>query len=41
MLLKLIKNIYWSGDEWLSFDEWLDKVKMSDEGKVMMKLQYG
>jgi hypothetical protein len=28
-------------DQRLSFDEWLDKVKMSDEGKVMMKLQYG
>ena len=25
----------------LTFDEWIDKVNMSDEDKVMMKLQYG
>jgi hypothetical protein len=25
----------------LSLDEWLDKVKMPDEDKVMMKLKYG
>jgi hypothetical protein len=36
------------GDNWwylygqrLSFDVWLDKVDMSDEEKVMMKLKYG
>jgi hypothetical protein len=27
--------------KYLSFDEWLNDVKMSDEDKVMMKLQYG
>jgi hypothetical protein len=25
----------------LSFDEWLNKVDLSDEDKVMMKLKYG
>jgi hypothetical protein len=28
-------------DQRLSFDGWLNKVDMSDEDKVMMKLQYG
>jgi hypothetical protein len=32
---------WWLNDNPLTFDEWLDKVKMSDEDKVMMKLQYG
>jgi hypothetical protein len=27
--------------KWLSFDEWLDEVDISDEDKVMMKLKYG
>jgi hypothetical protein len=25
----------------ISFDEWLDKVNIPDEAKVMMKLKYG
>jgi hypothetical protein len=35
-------NKYWyqHGHE-LSFDKWLDVVDMSEEQKVMMKLQYG
>jgi hypothetical protein len=32
---------WWLNDQHMSFDEWLDKVKMSDEDKVMMKLKYG
>jgi|TARA_R110000851_G_scaffold115046_2_gene240845 hypothetical protein len=28
-------------NKWLSFDTWLDRVDISDEAKVMMKLQYG
>ena len=28
-------------NRWISFDEWLYKVKMSSEDKVMMKLKYG
>jgi hypothetical protein len=32
---------WYLNDIYLSFDEWLPKVKMSDEDKVMMKLQYG
>jgi hypothetical protein len=32
---------WWVNDRRLSFDEWLDKVDMSDENKVMMKLKYG
>jgi hypothetical protein len=27
--------------KYLSFNEWLDEVDISDEDKVMMKLQYG
>jgi hypothetical protein len=34
-------NEWWLNDELLTFEEWLDKVNMSDEDKVMMKLQYG
>tara|TARA_R110000851_G_scaffold113803_1_gene238636 strand:+ start:342 stop:560 length:219 start_codon:yes stop_codon:yes gene_type:complete len=32
---------WWLNDNPLTFDKWLDKVNMSDEDKVMMKLQYG
>jgi hypothetical protein len=28
-------------DQCLTFDEWLNKVDMSDEDKVMLKLEYG
>ena len=34
------KSWYLHGKK-LSFDEWLNKVGMSDEAKVMMKLKYG
>jgi hypothetical protein len=34
-------NGWWLNDNLLSFDEWLDKADISDEDKVMMKLQYG
>jgi hypothetical protein len=34
-------NEWWLNDELLTFDEWLDKVNMSDEDKVFMKLQHG
>tara|TARA_R110000851_G_scaffold320989_1_gene486135 strand:- start:478 stop:750 length:273 start_codon:yes stop_codon:yes gene_type:complete len=34
------KSWYLNG-RYLSFDEWLNKVKMSAEDKVMMKLKYG
>ena len=34
-------NEWWLNDELLTFDEWLNKVDMSDEDKVMMKLKYG
>jgi hypothetical protein len=32
---------WWLNDKYLTFDKWLDKVDISDEKKVMMKLQYG
>ena len=32
---------WYLNDQRMSFEEWLNKVKMSDEDKVMMKLQYG
>jgi hypothetical protein len=34
-------TLWYLNDQRLSFDKWLDKVDMSDEDKVMMKLQYG
>jgi hypothetical protein len=34
------KSWYLHG-EYLSFEEWLDEVNISDEDKVMMKLKYG
>jgi hypothetical protein len=35
------ENYWYLNDKRLSFDEWLHTVNMSDEDKVMMKLQYG
>jgi hypothetical protein len=32
---------WWLNSIYMSFDEWLDEVDISDEDKVMMKLQYG
>jgi hypothetical protein len=32
---------WWLNNERFTFDEWLDEVDMSNEDKVMMKLQYG
>ena len=32
---------WWLNDQEMSFDEYLNKVDMSDEAKVMMKLKYG
>jgi|TARA_R110000851_G_scaffold235107_2_gene387630 hypothetical protein len=32
---------WWLNNRCLPFDEWLDKVDMSTEDKVMMKLKYG
>jgi hypothetical protein len=32
---------WWLNDYYMSFDRWLDKVDISDEDKVMMKLKYG
>jgi hypothetical protein len=32
---------WWLFGTMMSFDRWLYKVDMSDEGKVMLKLQYG
>jgi hypothetical protein len=32
---------WWLNDQYMSFDVWLDKVDISDEDKVMMKLKYG
>jgi ribosomal protein L25 (general stress protein Ctc) len=34
------KSWYLNG-KYFTFDKWLDEVKMSNEDKVMMKLQYG
>jgi hypothetical protein len=35
-------NKYWYlNDQELTFNNWLDKVDISDENKVMMKLKYG
>ena len=34
-------KFWYSNDKRLSFDKWLDKVNLSGEEKVMMKLQYG
>ena len=35
------ENYWYLNDRYLSFDEWLHEVDMSDEAKVMMKLQHG
>jgi hypothetical protein len=35
------RKFWYLNNKHLTFDEWLPKVKMSDEDKVMMKLQYG
>jgi hypothetical protein len=32
---------WWLNDRYLTFDQWLDKVDISDEAKVMMKLTHG
>jgi hypothetical protein len=32
---------WWLNDNPLTFDAWLDKVNMPDEGKVLMKLTHG
>jgi hypothetical protein len=32
---------WWLNSQYMSFDEWLDQVDISDEAKVMMKLKYG
>jgi hypothetical protein len=34
-------NLWWLNNRCLPFDEWLDKVDIPDENKVMMKLQHG
>jgi hypothetical protein len=34
-------NEWWLNHTELTFDKWLNKVDMSDEDKVMMKLEYG
>jgi|TARA_R110000851_G_scaffold115046_1_gene240842 hypothetical protein len=34
-------KLWYLHDIRLSFDKWLNKVDISDEDKVMMKLQYG
>ena len=35
------RSTWYSNDNCLSFDKWLNKVDLSGEGKVMMKLKYG
>ena len=35
------RTSWWLNDQRLTFDEWLDKLDISDEAKVMMKLKYG
>jgi hypothetical protein len=35
------QNYWFLRDKYLSFNNWLDKVDMSDEAKVMMTLKYG
>jgi hypothetical protein len=32
---------WYINNQYLSFDDWLNQLNMSDEDKVMMKLQYG
>tara|TARA_R110000851_G_scaffold33365_1_gene88686 strand:- start:420 stop:767 length:348 start_codon:yes stop_codon:yes gene_type:complete len=32
---------WWLNDKYISFNQWLDRVDISDEAKVMMKLKYG
>ena len=32
---------WYLNNRYLLFDDWLDEVNISDEAKVMMKLQYG
>jgi hypothetical protein len=35
------RKLWYLTGSWVSFDEWLHKVEISDEKKVMMKLKYG
>ena len=34
-------KFWWLHGTFMTFDDWLNQLNMSDEDKVMMKLQYG